>query len=437
MDGDKPNASDYNCIEDTYDTSKSMTSKALCSTHEMYGDGEMDPHLYTDVATMDKPCEPCLQATIGGAIKTFVDAKDMDTYARRERLGVTTAITSFNLSAARRSSLIATSPTTGVPGYQIHDTLNASKAAAHFAAPTKDLEISAQDDMHYCLAHLATNLKALVIQDPKTDMSRVTMDIHVGHLSDLEELQGIAQFYISPDHLKSALDRFTQSFLEHLFKSSCSEQETKAVDRDHKFTPFDSVSKRITTEVEKNGKQYIATKSATNTILKPCTPDAKTATQYQKVTDSFTLRGFGLLSISMNTDGQWKLLDLVPVFDPPCSDIATIITKAQLLNTSVQMITGDAITIDKETCKMLQHRVHLAVITGDNVNDAPPLKKDGKQYIAAKDASNAILKQLIGAICKSAGVEGKIANDEAKGFIKHAECLKLIHGQNLTIITVS
>ncbi|KAJ1023657.1 hypothetical protein NDA18_004643 [Ustilago nuda] len=82
-DGDKPNGGDYNCIKDTYDTSiedthdtsKSMSSKALRSAHETNGDGEMDHHLYTDVATMDKPCKPCFQTFIGGAIKIFVDAK--------------------------------------------------------------------------------------------------------------------------------------------------------------------------------------------------------------------------------------------------------------------------------------------------------------------------------------------------------------------------
>ncbi|SYW86266.1 uncharacterized protein UBRO2_05986 [Ustilago bromivora] len=95
-DGDKPNAGDYNCIEDMYNTSKSMTSKALRSAHEAYGNSEMDHHLYTDVATMDKPC---IQAIIGGDIKTFVDAKDMDTYARCEPLGVTAAIAPFNFSA--------------------------------------------------------------------------------------------------------------------------------------------------------------------------------------------------------------------------------------------------------------------------------------------------------------------------------------------------
>ncbi|CCF49924.1 hypothetical protein NDA11_001603 [Ustilago hordei] len=112
--------------------------------------------------------------------------------------------------------------------------------------------------------------------------------------------------------------------------------------------------------------------------------------------------------------------------------------------------TPDAVAIAKETRKMLQHRAHLTAIP---VNDAPPLEKDGKQYIAAKGASNAILKlqnvyrtralqdlaqfkQLVGEICKSASVEGKIADDEAEGFVKHAECLKLIHRQHLILIAV-
>ncbi|KAJ1025574.1 hypothetical protein NDA18_003917 [Ustilago nuda] len=59
--------------KELYDASKSKTSKALGSTHEAYGDGEMDLQLYTDVVTLDKLT---MKATIGGAIKTFEkDAK--------------------------------------------------------------------------------------------------------------------------------------------------------------------------------------------------------------------------------------------------------------------------------------------------------------------------------------------------------------------------
>ncbi|PWZ00255.1 hypothetical protein BCV70DRAFT_206508 [Testicularia cyperi] len=162
------------------------------------------------------------------------------------------------------------------PGYEIKETLNGSKAAAPYAVFTKDLEISAQDDMRYRLVRLSNGLEALVIQDPKTDKSSAAMDIRVGHLSDPEELQGLAHFcehllfmgtkkypkeneyseYLSnhsggsnaytgmdntnyffdvaPEHFEGALDRFAQFFLEPLFDPSCSEREIRAVDSEHK-----------------------------------------------------------------------------------------------------------------------------------------------------------------------------------------------------------
>ncbi len=84
----------------------------------------------------------------------------------------------------------------------------------------------------------------------------------------------------------------------------------------HKFTPFDPVSKRITAEVEKDGKQYVAAKGAPNAILKLCAPDAETAAQYRKVAGDFASRGFRSLGVAIQTDGQWKLLGLLPMFDP-------------------------------------------------------------------------------------------------------------------------
>lgn len=172
---------------------------------------------------------------------------------------------------------LGTGPFAGLPtGFEIRDTLNGSKAAAQYAVFTKDLEVSAQDDLRYRLVRLANGLEALVIQNPKTDKSSAAMDIRVGHLSDPEELQGLAHFCehllfmgtkkypreneyseylsnhsggsnaytgmdntnyffdVSPDHFEGALDRFAQFFLEPLFDPSCSEREIKAVDSEHK-----------------------------------------------------------------------------------------------------------------------------------------------------------------------------------------------------------
>ncbi|GAA5953870.1 hypothetical protein JCM3765_000674 [Sporobolomyces pararoseus] len=133
------------------------------------------------------------------------------------------------------------------------------------------IEQSPNDDKLYRLIMLENGLEALIISDPKADKASAAMDVKVGHLSDPEDLQGLAHFCehlmfmgtkkfpkendytefltqnsgssnaftgmdqtcyffdVEPQSLEPALDRFSQFFIEPLFDPSCSEREANAV----------------------------------------------------------------------------------------------------------------------------------------------------------------------------------------------------------------
>ncbi|CAF4619196.1 unnamed protein product [Rotaria sp. Silwood1] len=162
------------------------------------------------------------------------------------------------------------------------------------------------------------------------------------------------------------------------------------------FKPFNPTDKRteITYKVISDGSVHRISKGMSHAILDLCTRD-KTNDQIRELNadvDEYARRGLRALAVAIEevpsgqVDGEgngFKLIGLLPIYDPPRSDTKETIDRALELGVKVKMITGDQLAIAKETGRRLG--------MGDNMFLSKTLKDGPPPESGYKDVDDLVL----------------------------------------------
>ena len=217
------------------------------------------------------------------------------------------------------------------------------------------------------------------------------------------------------------------------------------------FSPFDPSTRRTEATLRHHNEEIFVSKGAIKTITGLCKECGDELQSIEGGIDELVTKGYRILAVAESAAKEEpELIGVAALYDKPRADSPLLITELKKLGVSVKMLTGDALQIakevasqaglggninrisdlknrigDKETLKImeesdgfaeiypedkylivkgLQSSGHIVGMTGDGVNDAPPLKQ-AEVGIAVSNATD-IAKQASSVVLSLEGFEG-------------------------------
>ncbi|HHL45419.1 MAG TPA: HAD family hydrolase [Gammaproteobacteria bacterium] len=126
------------------------------------------------------------------------------------------------------------------------------------------------------------------------------------------------------------------------------------------FAPFDPIRKRTEAVIEKDGERFVAVKGAAQVLLEMAELPDREIWNINQMVDLLASKGYRTLAVGRQEDGRpLELIGLIPLYDPPRQDSASVIEEMRSYGVSVKMVTGDNSAIAREIGRLLGLKPHI------------------------------------------------------------------------------
>ncbi len=180
------------------------------------------------------------------------------------------------------------------------------------------------------------------------------------------------------------------------------------------FHPFDPVVERAEAEIDRGGKRFKVAKGAPQVIVDLCAPDDATRETIAASVERYGAKGFRTLGVARAEDrDKWRLLGLLPLFDPPRDDCAETIKATRAMGVDIKMVTGDHEAIAREIAGQLG--LGNKIVVADSVFDDKGSPADRLAKIMSADGFARVFPEHKFEIVKALQGAGRIVGMTGDG----------------------